>query len=442
MRTQGACERASASIKFLTSGLLRQQQRGGLQERWNTTLVPATSGRAQADVPSGTMPCVPPRRVIPPRPGPGERQSFRMRIPVVDVRGVPLMPCTPPKARALLKAGKARPKRNKLGLFYLQLTYAQEPANQLLVVGIDPGSKFEGYSVVGTRDTVLNLMAEAPTHVKEAVATRRAMRGARRYHKWRRPMRNQNRLVRHTRRLPPSTRSRWEAKARVVAQLCRILPLKTAVVEDVQAATRPGIGRKWNLAFSPVQVGKQHLYRLLAGMGLRVELREGWQTKALRDQYSLMKTSEKAQPIFASHAVDAWVLAASVSGAAQPTCERLWYLVPARLHRRHLHRLQPGKGGARSPYGGTRSQGGAKRGTLVRHPCYGLCTVGGCDRKRGTVSLHAYRTNTRLTQGGRLAPCQRLTWLAWRSWLVPDTERKEGRGSAPGMNAGVSAAQR
>ena len=81
---------------------------------------------------------------------------------MVDQRGVPLMPCTPPKARALLKAGKASPKRNKLGLFYLQLTYAQEPSNQQLVVGIDPGSSFEGYSVVGTKETVCNLMVEAP----------------------------------------------------------------------------------------------------------------------------------------------------------------------------------------------------------------------------------------------------------------------------------------
>jgi RRXRR protein len=56
-----------------------------------------------------------------------------MRVPVVDARGVPVMPCTPPKARALLKAGRARPKRNKLGIFYLQLSYAQEPNNQLLV---------------------------------------------------------------------------------------------------------------------------------------------------------------------------------------------------------------------------------------------------------------------------------------------------------------------
>lgn len=355
------------------------------------------------------------------------------------------MPCTPPKARALLKVGKAHPKRNKLGLFYVHLTYEQEPDNQTLVVGGDPGSKFEGYSVVGSQETVLNLMVEAPTHVKAAMEARRRMRRARRKRRWRRPAHNQNRLA-GQKRLPPSTRSRWEAKARVLAHLGQFLPIQEVVIEDVQAQRRPGTKRKWNASFSPVQMGKQHLSTLLlAGRGLVVHLREGWQTKALREQYRLTKTRSKAQAVFASHAVDAWVVAASVSRAAQPTCQRLWYVVPARLHRRQLHRLEPGKGGIRSPYGGTRSFG-LKRGTLVRHPRYGLCTIGGYDRARGTVSLHAYRTNQRLTQGGRLVQCQRLTWLAWRSWLVSSkptkTRRKKGgAASSPALKRGVSAAQ-
>src|SRR5256886_16382080 len=192
-------------------------------------------------------------------PGPDQENVNPLRIPVVDTRGVALMPCTPAKARHLFKSGKARPKRNKLGLFYVQLCYEQEPANQPLVAGIDPGSKFEGFSVVGTKDTVLHLMVEAPDHVKDAVETRRTMRRARRGRKWRRPKRFDNRLNRK-KRIPPSTRSRWEAKARIVKQLCAILPINSAVVEDVQAVTRTGKHRKWNAAFSPVQVGKDHLY--------------------------------------------------------------------------------------------------------------------------------------------------------------------------------------
>ncbi len=311
-----------------------------------------------------------------------------MRIAVVDSRGIQLMPCTPARARHLLKAGKAKPKRDKLGMFYIQLCYEQEPANQPLVVGIDPGSMFEGFSVVGSKETVTNLMVEAPDHVKDVVEVRRTMRRARRFRKWRRPERFDNRL-RRKQRIPPSTRSRWEAKARI---------------------------------------GKEHLYRLLREMGLEVHLCEGWQTKALRDRYGLKKTKGKSKQSFESHCVDSWVLAASRSGAEQPTCTRLWYVVPAVLHRRQLHRLQATKGGIRKPYGGTRSLG-VKRGTLVRHPKYGLCTVGGFDRKRDTISVHAYRTNTRLTQGAKREHCCVLTFVAWRSWVVKTSvTQKKGAG--------------
>lgn len=184
------------------------------------------------------------------------------RVGVVDTSGTPLMPCTPAKARALLKQGKASPRWSKLGVFYVQLKYAQEPSNQALAAGVDPGSRFEGYAVVGTKDTALNLMAEAPAWAKSAVATRREMRRARRYRKTRRrPCRFDNRLTGRS-LLPPSTRARWEAKAHVIAEIRKIYPITYVVVEDVQAKTRKG-QRRWNKNFSPVQVGKEHLYQLL-----------------------------------------------------------------------------------------------------------------------------------------------------------------------------------
>ena len=93
------------------------------------------------------------------------------------------------------------------------------------------------------------------------------------------------------------------------------------------------------------------------------------------------------------------------------------------LHRRQLHRLQASKGGERKPYGGTRTLG-YKRGTVIAHKKYGVCTVGGFDRKRQTISLHAYRTNKRLTQGARVRDCRTLTWVAFRSWLVVKEQRK------------------
>lgn len=338
-----------------------------------------------------------------------------MRVSVVDSTGKQLMPCTPPKARHLIKAGEARPKWSKLGIFYIQLVYeVKQPSNQPLAVGVDPGSSYEGYSVVGTKETVLNIMAEAPKHVKNAVEVRRIMRRARRHRKcWRRPLR-ENRLC-HDQRIPPSTRSRWEAKYRIVAQLAKILPLTDVVVEDVQATTRKGKGGQWNLAFSPIQVGKQHLYFLLQKLGLTLHLKQGHETKDLRTHFELTKTKQKDKQAFNSHCVDSWVLAASVSGASKPTEKRLHYTTEIRLHRRQLHRLQPEKGGSRKPYGGTMSLG-LKRGALVNHPKYGLCSVGG--NLKGKVSLHSYADNKRLTQGAKVSDCKVLTSTVYRSSFV------------------------
>src|SRR5947209_10556391 len=153
--------------------------------------------------------------------------------------------------------------------------------------------------------------------------------------------------------------------------------------------------------------------------------------------HGLKKTKSKSKQSFESHAVDAWVLAASHSGAKEPTCTRLWYLVPARLHRRQLHRLEASKGGLRKPYGGTRSLG-LKRGTLVRHSKYGLCTVGGFDRKKQTISLHGYRINKRLTQAAKVKDSH--LHLDGLPFLVGLSQLEESRGgiSSRTVNAGGS----
>jgi len=181
--------------------------------------------------------------------------------------------------------------------------------------------------------------------------------------------------------------------------------------------TKKGQNRKWNASFSPVQCGKEHFYTLLRNIGLNLILRHGYETKALRDQYGLKKTSQKNKKSFDSHAVDSFCLASVVSGLQKPTCKKLWYLVPVRLYRRQLHRLQASVGGERKPYGGTRSLG-LKRGTLVKHPKYGLCAIGGCDGKKQRVSVHEYKTNKRLAQNVKVSECKILTSLAFRSWLV------------------------
>lgn len=336
----------------------------------------------------------------------------KTRVPVVDAEGKPLMPCTVTRARLLLNAGKAIAKRNKLGIFYLRLKTAKTPANQLLVLGVDPGSKYEGFSIVGTQDTALNITSEATDWVKKAVETRRIMRRTRRYRKTRRRQCRFNNRLANTKRVPPSTKARWDTKLRIIHQLEKILPIQTVVVEDVAAVTRKG-QRKWNGSFSPLEVGKQYFY---AQINRKLVTRLGIETKAFRDALGLKKLKNKSKPVFETHCVDAWVLAASQTGAKQPTTSSLYYMVPLRWHRRQLHMLKPAKGGKRKPYGGTISLR-LKRGTLIKHVNYGFCYIGG--NLNGKLSLHSLKTGQRLTKCAKKEECKVLTKISFRTIQFP-----------------------
>jgi hypothetical protein len=337
------------------------------------------------------------------------------QVPVLDSRKIPLMPTSPTRARLLLKGGKAKPYWNKLGIFCIILTREVEPDNQQIAVGIDPGSSFEGWSVVGTQTTVLNGMSEAPTHVKKAVEVRRNMRRARRHRNLRRREARFDNRLRGRDSLPPSTFARWNAKLRILSQLIRVIPISDVVVENVQAKTKKGC-KRWNLCFSPLEAGKAWFYNQIEKLGLRLYLKQGFETKMLREKFNLKKSSQKSKQAFASHAVDAWVLAANLTGAIKPTCLKLIYWVPIRLHRRQLHRFEPTTGGLRSPYGGTRSMG-LSRGTLVNHIKFGLTYVGGTLKER--VSLHSIVTGKRLTQSANILDLKILTKITWRARLLP-----------------------
>nr|MDO8098918.1 RRXRR domain-containing protein [Candidatus Njordarchaeota archaeon] len=331
------------------------------------------------------------------------------RVPVVDSEGTPLMPCTPVKAGLLIREGKAKPRWSKIGLFYVRLNYRQKPSNQVLAVGIDPGSRFERFSVVGTRDTVLNIMCEAVDWVKKALEQRRNMRKARRYRKIRR--RACRRDNRHQKRIPPSTKARWDVKARVVGRLREIVPTAWAVVEDVRAETRRA-QKHWNSNFSPLEVGKTYFYDKLTEMGLRTILKSGAETQELRSKFDLKKGNEKSGRVFESHCIDSWCLAASVSGAEIPSTRSLHYMVPLRWHRRQLRRFEAGRGGITRRYGGTISLG-LKKGTLVNHRKYGLCYIGG-NLKNG-FSLHSPKTGNRLTQNAKREDFETLTRISFRT---------------------------
>lgn len=346
-------------------------------------------------------------------------------VPVVDQHQHPLMPTTPARARRWIRSGKATGFW-KGGVFCVRLNV--EPSGsvtQPIVVGIDPGSKKEGYSVVSAAHTYLNIQADARTGVQEAEQQSTRMRRTRRYRKTPRRQPRQNRHQ-SSKKLPPSTKARWQWKLRLATFLCQLYPVSAFVVEDIKAMTRPGTGGRWNSTFSPLQVGKIWFYNALHKLA-PVTIKQGWETKALREQLGLRKTSKKLAEVWNAHCVDAWVLAYSaVGGCTTPDNTRLVCIAPLVWHRRQLHRLQPESGGKRKPYGGTLSQG-IKRGTLVRHPKWGKAYVGGT--LDGKISLHEPQTGKRLTQGAKGTDCRLIKLMRWRMRLVPlsstHTPRKE-----------------
>src|SRR5437868_7119401 len=67
------------------------------------------------------------------------------RVPVICPQGKPLMPTTPARAAKWIKDGKAEGKRNKVGVFYVQLTVSPSGyETQSIVAGCDRGKAFTG----------------------------------------------------------------------------------------------------------------------------------------------------------------------------------------------------------------------------------------------------------------------------------------------------------
>lgn len=212
--------------------------------------------------------------------------------------------------------------------------------------------------------------------------------------------------------IPPSTKARWGWKLRICNWLRKIFPISHYLVEDIKAKTWKG-SKKWNKSFSPLEVGKSWFYSELEKIG-DLTLKQGWETKELRDRLGLKKSTNKLSNTFETHCVDSWVLANfAVDGHDSPDNKEILLVTPLRFHRRQLHVFNCIKGGIRRLYGGTRSLG-FKRGSIVAHVKHGLCFVGGTSH--GKMSLHGISDGKRMCQNAIPSDIRFLTFSSWR-WL-------------------------
>ena len=108
-----------------------------------------------------------------------------MLVHVKNKHGKPLMPCSPRKARILLKEGKAKPVKGKTGYFTIQLLYGSSGYKQEIVVGIDTGAKRVPIAAVGNSKVYYAKEKILRADVKQQLSGRASYRRTRRNRKTR-----------------------------------------------------------------------------------------------------------------------------------------------------------------------------------------------------------------------------------------------------------------
>ena len=305
----------------------------------------------------------------------------------------------------LIKKGLATPYWSN-GIFSIRLNF--EPTSrykQEIVVGIDPGSKKEGFTVKSESHTYLNVQADAHNKVGKKVKKRRELRRSRRSRKSPNRKNRTNRLANRD-RIPAGTRARWEWKLRILQWFSKLYPITHVCVEDIKARTIQR-AKKWNQSFSPLEVGKQWFY---SEIQKRWQLRtlQGWETKEIRDRLGLKKSSTKLSETFETHCVDSWCLAYhTVGGTPIVDNTSIFCISPISIRRRELHRQNPQKGGKRPRYGGT-TWNGLVKNTLVKHIKHGPTRISGFGK--AGISLYSLE-GKRVTQTAKTTDFKVLTRL-------------------------------
>ena len=168
-----------------------------------------------------------------------------LKVFVLNMRGQVLMPCSPPKARKLLRAGKAVPVRRTP--FVIQLTVPTGETKQPITLGVDAGYKHVGLSATTAKEELLASEVELRQDVTGLLSNRLALRRARRNRKTRcRAPRFDNRVrSKHKGWLAPSVENRIQAHISRIEAVCRVLPITKIVIEtasfDIQKIKNPEV---------------------------------------------------------------------------------------------------------------------------------------------------------------------------------------------------------
>lgn len=290
---------------------------------------------------------------------------------VRNLEGNSITPTTPARARHLLRGAKAERVWSKFGTFGIRMLVATRNATPVTSLGVDHGTKFEGYSVVCGDQNSLNVKLDLPDKKQfvRRMDERRALRKARRHRNCRR------RLARFNNRkrdgfVAPSQLVIVQSRLKILRAFFAIYPITLVGLEDSRFNHAKN---KWGANFSTMEIGKTRIKSFLAEAGATVTEYRGFETQEMRKQYGYKKTSSKSADRFESHCSDALTLACAVN-LGRPVDPGPFLVVDDtyRPVRRRLHDTQPAKGGVRQAY----SRGtvfGMRKGRLV---CGGTGKIG------------------------------------------------------------------
>ncbi|MHA2231047.1 MAG: RNA-guided endonuclease IscB, partial [Candidatus Hodarchaeales archaeon] len=164
-------------------------------------------------------------------------------VMVWNMRGQPLMPTTPQKARKILNKGQAKVIHRSP--FTIQLQYATGEATQPITLGIDAGYGKIGFAALTAKQELIAGEVHLRKDIPAKLTARRQYRRTRRSNKTRYRPRRFNNRGRPKGWLAPSMQHKLESHERLIAKLQQWLPISTIVVEvatfDTQKLQNPDI---------------------------------------------------------------------------------------------------------------------------------------------------------------------------------------------------------
>lgn len=226
---------------------------------------------------------------------------------VLDVKGNPLTPTNWRKAKNLIKGGVAKNLWSKFGTFGIQMLVETRKEKPDCSVGIDHGTKFEGYSIVCGEENNLNIKLDLPDKKKivKKLEKRRELRRTRRSHKCRRREARFNNRKREG-FIAPSQMVMINSRLKVLNEIFKIYPINYCGFEDVCFNHAK---HKWGKNFSTVEIGKTKIKDFIKSNNISLKEYKGWETKELREKYNYKKISNKSKDCFESHCCDSLSLA-------------------------------------------------------------------------------------------------------------------------------------